>query len=333
MKQDKIILGHGGGGILSADLLQNVVFPYFQDVQPTDGAVLDVPSGRKMVFTTDTFVVKPLFFPGGNIGSIAVNGTVNDLSMMAAQPAYISCGLILEEGLEVNKLKYILESLSQAALVAGVRIVTGDTKVVGRGEADGIYINTAGIGFVAPDISLQPSNVSPGDMIIINGGIAQHGTAVMAQRLGVSFNPPLESDSAPLWTSVASLLDAGIVPRIMRDVTRGGLASVLSELAAGQTVDYHLTETAIPIEPRVKRACDIWGFDPLYVACEGRFVAIVDGRDADRAVKALQKTEISNGATIIGEVTEGAGRVIMRTAIGGKRPVQPLPSELLPRIC
>jgi hydrogenase expression/formation protein HypE len=333
MKHDRISLGHGGGGILSSDLLQNVVFPFFQDVQATDGAVLNAPKDKRLVFTTDSFVVKPLFFPGGNIGSIAVNGTVNDLAMMGAEPAYLSLGLILEEGLEIPKLQAILESISQAAKAANICIVTGDTKVVGRGEADGIYINTAGIGFVDKTYVFHPSRVKPGDAVIVNGGIAQHGTAVMAERLGVSFNPPLMSDSHPLRASVSALFDAGIVPRVMRDVTRGGLASVMAELAQGQTVDYLLHETAIPIDPRIKRACDIWGFDPLYVASEGRFIAVVDGREAEQAIQALKQTEPMFDAQIIGEVVEGNGQVVMKTAVGGKRPIQPLPSELLPRIC
>lgn len=333
MKHDRIALGHGGGGILSSELLQNIVFPFFQDVQATDGAVLEAPKGKKLVFTTDSFVVKPLFFPGGNIGSIAVNGTINDLAMMGAEPSYLSLGLILEEGLEIEKLQMILEGIRQAAEKVGLRVVTGDTKVVGRGEADGIFINTAGIGFVDPKHSMNPSLVKPGDALIINGGIAQHGTAVMAERLGISFNPPLMSDSHPLWPSVSALLKAGILPHVMRDVTRGGLASVITELAQGQPVDYLLHETTIPIDPRIKRACDIWGLDPLYVASEGRFIAIVDGTEAERAIKILHEAEPMLDACIIGEISEGGGQVVMKTSIGGKRPIQPLPSELLPRIC
>lgn len=328
-----IMLGHGSGGLLTSKLLQDVFFQAFRDVQPNDGAVLQAPPQRQPVFTTDSYVVKPLFFPGGNIGKIAVNGTVNDLAMMGAEPAYLSVGFILEEGFKVADLVVICTAMADAARTAGVKIVTGDTKVVGRGEADGIYINTAGIGFVEPQYQFAPRNIRVGDRIIVNGPIGEHGTAVFAKRLGVSFNPELVSDSAPLGDSVAALLGAGIVPRVMRDITRGGLATVICELVAGLERAAVLDEREIPIDPRVKRACDIWGFDPMHVASEGRFVLVVEPEQAEQAVRVLRSQEASAGAKVIGEITEGAGRATLQTELGGKRPVHPLPDELLPRIC
>lgn len=328
-----IMLGHGSGGLLTSKLLHDVFFQSFRDVQPNDGAVVQAPPQQLPVFTTDSYVVKPLFFPGGNIGKIAINGTVNDLAMMGAKPAYLSVGFILEEGFKVADLITICNSMAEAAQVAGVKIVTGDTKVVGRGEADGIYINTAGIGFVDPQYQFAPHNMKVGDRIIVNGPIGEHGTAVFAKRLGVSFKPELVSDSAPLAASVGALLAAGIVPRVMRDITRGGLATVICELVAGLQVAAILEEREVPIDPRVKRACDIWGFDPMHVASEGRFVLVVEPGQAERAVEILQREEASAGAKIIGEIAEGTGRASLQTELGGKRPVHPLPDELLPRIC
>jgi hydrogenase expression/formation protein HypE len=333
VSQDLIMLGHGSGGALSAKLQNDVIFKIFVDVQPNDAAVLQLPAGRLPVFTTDSYVVKPLFFPGGNIGKIAVNGTVNDLAMMGAEPGYISVGFILEEGFKVNDFITICNAMAEAARQAGVKIVTGDTKVVGRGETDGIYINTSGVGFVALGYHFSPANIQVGDKVIVNGGIGEHGTAVFAQRLGVSFKPALTTDSAPLWSSVAPLLKAGIVPRVMRDITRGGLATIVCELVAGSNLNCRLEERSVPIDPRVKRACDIWGFDPAHVASEGRFVAVVDGNQAGQALDLLKAVEVSAGAKIIGEFLPGKGKVSMLTEAGGVRPVHPLPDELLPRIC
>lgn len=326
-------MGHGSGGALTTELLREVILPIFHDVQPTDGAVLEAPAGWRLAFTTDTFVVRPVFFPGGDIGSLAVNGTVNDLAMMGARPAYLSCGLVLEEGFPLDDLEAICRSMRAAAAALGLKIVTGDTKVVGRGEADGIFINTAGIGFVPSWIDLCPAEVRPGDAVIVSGGIGEHGTAVLAGRLGVSFDPVLVSDTAPLWPAVAALLDGGVMPVIMRDITRGGLASVSNELAAGLGVDYLLREASIPVDPRVKRACEIWGYDPLHVASEGRFMLVVHAEDADRAVAILRSTAEGRGAAVIGEIARGGGKVFLHTAVGGRRLVKPLPGELLPRIC
>jgi hydrogenase expression/formation protein HypE len=332
--QELIRLGHGSGGLMSARLLREVVFKLFREAQPTDGAVLAPPApGLTPVFTTDSYVVKPLFFPGGNIGKIAVNGTVNDLAMMGAKPEYLSVGFIIEEGLPLADLVAIATAMAETARNAGARIVTGDTKVVGRGEADGIYINTAGVGYAKADYHFAPDRIRVGDRIIVSGGIGEHGTAVFAKRLGVSFNPELLSDSAALWPSVAALLDAGIVPRVMRDITRGGLATIVNELVAGSRRDVWLTEGQIPIDPRVQRACDLWGFDPLHVAAEGRYVAVVAADQAKAALQILKTVAVSADATIIGEVVAGKGQAFIRTEIGGRRPVQPLPDELLPRIC
>jgi len=325
---DKVLLGHGSGGALMADLLKNVVFAAFPDVQPTDGALANVPAGMRLVFTTDSFVVKPLFFPGGDIGRLAVNGTVNDLAMMGAEPALISCGLIIEEGFALDDLRRICASMSRAAMEAGARIVTGDTKVVGHGEADSIFINTSGIGYAQPVYGFSPDRVKAGDVIIVNGGLGEHGIAVMAGRLGVSFAPELPSDSAPLWPQVKALLGAGIVPGVMRDITRGGLGSVAAELAAGLPLDYHLREACLPVDARVAKACDIWGFDPLYVASEGRFLLSVGPAQVEETLRLL-----GPAAASIGEVSAGTGRVFLHTTVGGVRPVRPLPGEMLPRIC
>lgn len=333
MNKETIMLGHGSGGTLSSQLLNEVIFKIFRDVQPTDGAVLAPPPGQRIVFTTDSFVVKPLFFNGGNIGKIAVNGTVNDLAMMGAKPAHIGVGLIIEEGFKIADLSMICAAMKEAADEAGVTIVAGDTKVVGKGEADSIFINTSGIGYAAPDLSFSPANIVAGDAVIVSGGIGEHSTAVFGARMGVTFQPPLESDSSALWNNVDALLHSGIVPKVMRDVTRGGLATVLTELVSGCELDLVLEETKIPIDQRVKRACDIWGFDPLHMACEGRFTAIVPRNQAEQSVAILQQLSNSRNAAVIGEVTSGKGRVILNTSIGGKRPVSPLPGELLPRIC
>lgn len=332
-QQDVIMLGHGSGGLMASKLLQDVLFQIFKDVQPTDGAVLQIPHEMQPVFTTDSYVVKPLFFPGGNIGKIAVNGTINDLAMMGATPAYLSVGFIVEEGFKMADFLTICNSMADAARTAGVKIVTGDTKVVGRGEADGIFINTAGVGYVNPQYRFAPDNIQAGDRIILNGSVGEHGTAVFAKRLGVSFKPELLSDSAPLAQSVAALLEAGIIPRVMRDITRGGLATIICELVSGTAYDANLEEQAIPIDPRVKRACDIWGFDPLHVASEGRFVLVVAADKAEAAVATLKTVAVSENAAIIGEITEGKGKTSLRTEMGGKRPIHPLPDELLPRIC
>lgn len=332
-QKDTIMLGHGSGGALSSQLLDEVIFRVFRDVQPTDGAVLSAPPGKQVVFTTDSFVVKPLFFNGGNIGKIAVNGTINDLAMMGAQPAHLAVGLIIEEGFKISDLTDICTAMKEAADQAGVSIVAGDTKVVGKGEADSIFINTSGIGYVAPEIRLNPANIGIGDAVIVSGGLGEHSTAVFGARMGVTFQPPLESDSSALWENVNALLQGGIVPKVLRDITRGGLATVLTELVAGKKFDLSLTETKIPTDPRVKRACDIWGFDPLHMACEGRFTAIVPKEQAEHAVEILRQLSNSKDAAVIGEVVSGKGQVLIHTSIGGKRPISPLPGELLPRIC
>ncbi len=328
MNHDRITLGHGSGGALSAELLREVVFPAFPDVQPTDGATVEIPGGAHLVMTTDSFVVKPLFFQGGDIGVLAVNGTVNDLTMMGAKPAYLSCALIIEEGFALADLGRICASMREAAGAAEIKIVTGDTKVVGHGEADGIFINTAGVGFASPALRFHPSLAAPGDALIVNGGLGEHGVTVIAARLGVSFDPALPSDTRPLWPQVSALLAAGIVPRVMRDITRGGLGSVACELVQGLPLDFHLEEAAVPVDPRVSKACDIWGFDYLHVASEGRFLAVVPAGEAARAAGLL-----GSGAAIVGRVETGSGRVVLHTAAGGRRLVKPLPAELLPRIC
>lgn len=328
---EKIVLGHGSGGEIWQILLETVIRPSFPDVRTLDGAVLPLPHGNKIVFTTDSYVIKPIFFPGGNIGSLAVHGTINDLAMMAARPVALSCGFILEEGFLLEDLIILCQSMFQSADQVGMKIVTGDTKVVGKGEADGIFINTSGIGYAPLDWDLEPGRVQPGDGIIINGGVGEHGTVILAHRHGIKFEPELLSDSAPLWPAVSLLLTTGIVPRVMRDLTRGGLAGAVWELVQGLSVDFILEERAIPMDPRVKRAGAIWGIDPLYMACEGRFLLIVAAPAIHKTLRILKESGFPD-ASHIGEVTNGTGNVLLQTELG-RRKIHLLAGELLPRIC
>jgi hydrogenase expression/formation protein HypE len=298
-----------------------------------DSAVLNVEAGR-LAFTTDSYVVRPLFFPGGNIGSLAVYGTVNDLSMAGARPLYISVGMILEEGLPMETLWQIVQNLQAAAKEAGVQIVTGDTKVVDRGKGDGIFINTAGIGVIEHDISIAPKNVRPGDVILVNGDIGRHGMAIMAVREGLEFETSIESDAAPLNDIVQELLKAGIEIHCMRDITRGGLASALNEIAEVSQTGINIIEKDIPVRDDVHAACEILGFDPLYVACEGRFVSFIVPKDAERALAIMQSHPLGQSAAIIGSVThDSSSQVTMKSRIGATRIVDMITGEQLPRIC
>lgn len=303
-----------------------------------DSAVINL-EGKRLAFTTDSYVVSPLFFPGGDIGSLAIHGTINDLSMSGAKPQYISAGFIIEEGLPMETLWKIVQSMQEAAKKAGVEIVTGDTKVVDKGKGDGIFINTAGIGIIEYDLTINPSSVKQGDVIILSGDIGRHGIAIMAQREGLEFETVIESDSAPLNGIIQNLLSAGIEIHCMRDLTRGGLASALVEIAEASNHNIHIIEADIPVREDVQGACEMLGFDPLYVANEGRFIVILPEKDADKAIGAMKKSEYGQEAKIIGKVTsENKGKnpygfVTMKSKIGATRIVDMLSGEQLPRIC
>jgi len=324
-----ITLAHGGGGSAMHDLIDRVFAAAFRnDIldQRHDAATLEV-DGARLAFTTDSFVVQPLEFPGGDIGSLAVYGTVNDLAMAGARPLYLSAGFILEEGLPVERLETFVRSMQRAAEAAGVQIVTGDTKVIGR-RGDGLFINTAGIGVIDHDRRIGPGQVRSGDRILVNGDLGRHGIAVMAVREGLEFETVVESDCAPLAAPVLALLDAGVEVHCLRDLTRGGLASALNEIATASGVGAHIVESAVPVRDDVRGACELLGLDPLYVANEGRFVACVAPHDAARALQIL-----GADAAIIGEITGAPPRVILQNRLGANRILDMLPGDQLPRIC
>jgi hydrogenase expression/formation protein HypE len=331
-----VLLGHGSGGKLSAGLIRNLFLPLFSN--PTlerleDQAVLPV-GGVKLAFTTDSFVVKPLFFPGGDIGSLAVHGTVNDLAMGGAMPLALSAAFIIEEGLPVETLARIAESMARAARQAGVEIVTGDTKVVERGKGDGVFINTTGIGLVRDGVELSASAARPGDAVLVSGYLGDHGIAIMAQREGLEFDCPVESDSAALHTLVAAMLDASTGIRALRDPTRGGLSSTLNEIAGQSRAGIALDERVIPVREAVRGACELLGLDPLYVANEGKLVAIVAPEAAGAVLAAMREHPLGRDAARIGTVTAAnAGLVTLRTLLGVTRVVDMLSGDQLPRIC
>jgi len=332
-----IQLAHGGGGRLMHQLIQRVFRAAFDNpilAQGHDAAVVDWPSPSRLAFTTDSFVVHPLFFPGGDIGSLAVHGTVNDLAMSGARPLYLSVGFILEEGFPMADLWRIVCSMAEAARAVGVHIVTGDTKVVDRGKGDGVYINTAGVGEVVAAEPIGPLSIAPGDVILLSGDVGRHGMAIMAAREGLAFESTIESDSAPLVGPVLALLEAGIRVHCLRDLTRGGLATALVELASHCGLRFEIEEARIPVRPDVHAACEILGLDPLYVACEGRFVAFVHPDDASRALDVLRAHPVSAEAVAIGHVSAVRdGRVVLRSLIGAERLLTMLSGEQLPRIC
>ncbi len=337
MKDNIIILGHGSGGKLSHQLLDNLIVPILSGIGPrdqNDSALLE-HDGRRLAFTTDSYVVDPIFFPGGNIGDLAINGTINDLAMSGAQPLAISVGLILEEGLPLEDLRTILTSMKQAAESADAQIVTGDTKVVPRGTADKIFINTSGIGFFDHDIDLRGNNAKVGDKILINGTIGDHGMAILASREGLELQSDIRTDSAALNGLVADLLKGlGEGVHAMRDPTRGGVATTLKEIALQSAVDISLQETALPIRDTVRGVCAILGLDPLFVANEGKLLAVVATDAAQEALQIMRRHPHGKEAVIIGEVTgESRGKVFMQTAIGGRRAIDMLAGEQLPRIC
>jgi len=333
---DTVTLAHGGGGRLMHRLIEGVIGPTFANPvldARHDAADLRI-GGERLAFTTDSYVVRPLFFPGGDIGKLAVCGTVNDLSMAGAEPAYISVGLILEEGLPMETLWQVLQSIRASAAEAGVKVVTGDTKVVEHGKGDGLYINTAGIGVVRHALAIGPKSLRAGDAIVLSGDLGRHGMAIMAVREGLEFDSEIESDCAPLHRAVAALIDGGIEVHFLRDLTRGGAVSALVEAAEAGNVHIEVDETAIPVRDDVRGACEILGFDPLYVANEGRFVVAVPAADADRTVAILREFSDCASACVAGRVTGGPPKqVTLRTAIGVPRILDMLSGEQLPRIC
>jgi len=332
-----VLLAHGGGGRLTQMLIERMLLPAFANPSLEmlhDGAMLNV-GGSRLAISTDSFVISPRFFPGGDIGSLAVHGTVNDLAMCGAQPLTLTAGFILEEGLPMEELWQIVQSMQAAAQQVGVPIVTGDTKVVDRGKGDGIFINTSGLGLIREGITVAPARARPGDIILINGAIAVHGIAIMSVREGLEFETALESDSAALHDLVAHILDVATEQvHVLRDPTRGGLASALNEIAAQAQVGIRLEETRIPLGEEVRGACEILGLDPLYVANEGKCLVIVAREAADAVLAAMQQHPLGREAAIIGEVVEAhPGKVFLRSRIGGMRVVDMLSGEQLPRIC
>ena len=334
----QIVMGHGSGGRMSADLVRHLFLPLFDNAalnRLDDQAVLDVPlDGGRLAFTTDSFVVRPLFFPGGDIGKLAVHGTVNDLAVSGALPLYLSAGFILEEGLLMDDLCRVAVSMAAAAREAGVQIVTGDTKVVDRGHGDGVYINTGGVGVVPPGVNVSASRARPGDVVIVSGALGDHGVAVMSVREGLSFDVEVTSDTAPLHGLAAAMLAACPDIHAMRDPTRGGLAASLNEIASAAGVGVTLDERAIPVRAPVRAACEMLGLDPLYVANEGKLVAFVPPAHADAVLEAMRAHPLGAEAAIIGRaVAEHPGIVAARTGIGGSRVVDMPLGVLLPRIC
>ncbi len=339
---DRIVLGHGGGGTLSAELIEHVILPAFgaaaRNALPTDAAVIDLGHSQRLAFTTDTFVVRPLFFPGGNIGDLAINGTVNDLAMQGARPLALSTGFVLEEGLELELLERIAESMGRAASDAGVELVTGDTKVVESGHGDGLYVNTAGIGLVRAGVDLRPDRAAPGDKIIVSGPIGQHGVAVLSVREGLEFGTELCSDTAPLNGLVQKILDAvsddPAAIRVLRDPTRGGLAATVCEIAAVARVGIELDERSSPVPEAVAAACAFLGLDPMQIANEGRLVAVVAADRADTVLEAMRGTASGTGAALIGAVSDRHPTVVTtRTLLGVNRVIDRPLGEQLPRIC
>ncbi len=329
-------MAHGAGGKASRTLVEALFLPAFRNplLEPLEDQAVFSVDGRRLAFTTDSFVVSPLFFPGGDIGDLAVNGTVNDLAMSGARPLHLSAAFVLEEGFPVADLRRIASSMATAAARAGVQIVTGDTKVVERGKADGCYITTAGVGVLERPVTLAAANARPGDAVIVSGPIGDHGVTIMLARGQLALESDLRSDTAPLAAIAAQLLDAAPGVRCLRDATRGGVATIANEVAAAAGVAVVLDEAAVPVRPEVRGACELLGIDPLYVACEGRLVTVVDGNEADAALDALRSHPLGCDAARVGTVRDDPpGLVLLRTEFGGTRIVDLLIGDPLPRIC
>ncbi|MBL8096423.1 MAG: hydrogenase expression/formation protein HypE [Anaerolineales bacterium] len=331
-----IVMGHGGGGKLSGELIEHLFVPAFQNddlAELGDSTVLPFAGGR-LAYSTDSFVVRPMFFPGGDIGDLAINGTVNDIAMSGAQPLWLSAGFILEEGLSMNALGAIVDSMGRAARAAGVRLVTGDTKVVDRGHGDGVYINTSGIGVVPEGVHIGPSRARPGDVVLVSGEIGVHGTAIMSVRQGLEFGAAIESDTAPLNGLVAAMLAVTHDIHVLRDPTRGGVASTLNEIARSSRVGVQIDERAVPVPQIVRSACEMLGLDPLYVANEGKLIAIVPAERAEAVLAAMRAHPLGAKAARIGQVSDkNPGMVVARTGLGATRVVSLQIGEQLPRIC
>jgi len=331
-----VTLAHGGGGKLMHQLLEKMVLPAFKNdllESRHDGAVFPIGNAR-LAFTTDSYVVRPLFFPGGDIGSLAVNGTVNDLAMCGARPLYLSCGMILEEGLPMETLWAVVQSLKRSSEVAGVQLVTGDTKVVDKGKGDGVFLNTAGIGVIEHGLKIAPTSVREGDAVLLSGDVGRHGIAIMATREGLEFESTIESDCAPLHGSVSRMIEAGLDVHCLRDLTRGGLGTTLIEIAEASRLQVAIEETKIAVRDDVAGACEVLGFDPIYLANEGRMVVFVPQKEADRALEILRTGPGGEFASQIGTVkTDAPGLVTLKSRIGTTRIVDMLSGEQLPRIC
>ena len=336
MKSDKILLDHGSGGRASYDLINELLYPHFENsilAEMDDGAVITIEN-KRLAFSTDSYTVDPIFFPGGNIGELAINGTVNDLAMCGATPLYMSVGLIIEEGFPVADLKKILESMKRAATEAAVQIVTGDTKVVHRKAVDKIFINTSGVGTVADGIYISGKNARPGDKVLVSGYIADHGITILTQREGLRFDSPLQSDTAPLNHMVEKMTAVSRNIHTLRDPTRGGLATSLNEIAIQAGTGIKLYETEIPVRDETRGACELLGLDPLYIANEGKLIACVAPDDVEGVLAAVQDNPYGKNAAVIGEVlADNPGKVFMETIIGGTRIIDMLTGEPLPRIC
>ena len=338
-EDERVLLAHGSGGRLSHELVAQVFVPPWENPilsRLDDSAVFRLGDGTEppLAFTTDSYVVKPLFFKGGDIGRLAVCGTVNDLAMSGARPLYLSAGFVIEEGLTMTDLRAIVQSMREAAEEAGVQIVAGDTKVVEKGSADGLFINTAGLGLLRSGLHISGEGAQVGDIVILSGSIGDHGIAVLSQREGLEFESPVSSDVAPLNHMVAAMLEVSPQIHVLRDPTRGGVATSLNEIAGQSSVGIHIREETIPLKPGVWAACEMLGLDPLYVANEGKLVAMVSRADADKVLEAVRGSTYGREAAIIGEVIpEPQGKVLMETAVGGTRIVHMLVGEMLPRIC
>lgn len=337
MTSNVITLDHGSGGKVAHRLTAELLLPLFDNPILSDlhdGAVLTVNGGTRIAFSTDTFTVTPLFFPGGDIGELAVNGTVNDVAMCGARPLFISLALIIEEGFPMADLKRILESTRRAAQAAGVTVVTGDTKVVPKGAADGVFINTSGIGVIAEHVAIGSTGAQPGDKVLLSGTMADHGMTILTQREGLTFDGALQSDSAPLNHMVEKILAASGKVHVLRDPTRGGVGTTLNEIAESSRIGITLQEGRLPVQEAVAGVCELLGFDPLYVANEGKLLAFVAAEDADAVLEAMRADPYGREACLIGEVTaDHPGRVVLETRIGGRRIVDMLTGEQLPRIC
>jgi len=335
-----IVMGHGAGGKMMNDLIAHLFAPLFENDllgQMGDSTTLNMDAlnaGGRLAFSTDSFVVSPIIFPGGDIGDLAVNGTVNDIAMSGAKPLYLSAGFILEEGLPMDTLGEIAASMAHAAQIAGVQVVTGDTKVVNKGHGDGIYINTSGFGVIPDDVDISAKNARPGDVILVSGTMGDHGMAIMSKREGLEFQSEIVSDTAPLHGMIAEMLDVTKEIHCLRDATRGGLSAVLNELAQASQVGIEFEEMKVPVNPAVNAACEMLGMDPFFIANEGKLVAIIAPEVAEEVLDVMHKNEYGKDATIIGTVTEEhPKRVVAKTAIGGSRVVDLPAGELLPRIC